>query len=108
MALPLTFMDRELTDSVVVGPDGGVYYTLSSMSGLRGRKITTITAASGFVGIINGRRHLFVLNGVEQKWDHIRIKFGGIFSLQREWNWMRDPTLKHHQLNKELLVHIFV
>ncbi|KAJ7762152.1 hypothetical protein B0H16DRAFT_1719193 [Mycena metata] len=104
MALPLTFMDRELIHSVVVGPDGGVCYTLSSTSGaFRGRKITTITAASGFVGIINWRRHLFVLNGVEQKWDHVRVKLGGIFSSKWQWNWDGRPyTLKYHQSDKEL------
>ncbi|KAJ7035851.1 hypothetical protein C8F04DRAFT_1096935 [Mycena alexandri] len=104
MALPLTFMDRKLTDSPVVGPDGGVYYTLSTTHGFRGRKITTITAASGLVGFINWRDDLFVINGVEKKWDHIRAKSGGIFSSEREWNWDGRPyTLKYQNSHKELL-----
>ncbi|KAJ7762141.1 hypothetical protein B0H16DRAFT_1529811 [Mycena metata] len=104
MALALTFMDRKLTDSVVVCPDGGLYYTLSTTHGFRGRKITTITAASGLVGIINWREDVFVLNGVEKKWNQIRARSGGIFSSAREWNWDGRPyTLKYHNSHKELL-----
>ncbi|KAJ7748329.1 hypothetical protein B0H16DRAFT_1888431 [Mycena metata] len=100
MALALTFMDRKLTDSVVVGPDGGLYYALSTTHGFRGRKIMTITAASGLVGIVNWREDVFILNGVEKKWNQIRARSGGIFSSGIG----RPYTLKYHNSHKELLV----
>ncbi|KAJ7708612.1 hypothetical protein B0H16DRAFT_1481210 [Mycena metata] len=99
MALALTFMDRKLTDSVVVGPDGGLYYALSTTHGFRGRKIMTITAASGLVGIVNWREDVFILNGVEKKWNQIRARSGGIFSSGIG----RPYTLKYHNSHKELL-----
>ncbi|KAJ7748386.1 hypothetical protein B0H16DRAFT_1725571 [Mycena metata] len=103
-ALPLTFVDRKLIDTPVVGPDGAVFYTLTSTHGFRGRKVTTIMAASGLVGIINWREDHFIINGVERKWDQIRARSGGIFSSEREWNWDGRPyTLKYHHSNKELL-----
>jgi hypothetical protein len=80
MAIALTFVDKKLLDTAVVGPDGGVRYTTTTTSGFRGRKITTISAASGLTGYINWREHVFVINGVQREWDSLKSRSGGIFS----------------------------
>ncbi|KAJ7478540.1 hypothetical protein FB451DRAFT_1242202 [Mycena latifolia] len=91
MSIALTFSDKELLASPVMGPDGAVHYTTSTTQGLLGRKITTIMAASGLVGIINWRDKTFTLNGVERKWDELKSRSDGIFSSEREWNWANRP-----------------
>ncbi|KAJ7348056.1 hypothetical protein DFH08DRAFT_960413 [Mycena albidolilacea] len=104
MAIALTFVDKKLLDTTVVGPDGGVRYTTTTTSGFRGRKITTISAASGLTGYINWREHVFVINGVQREWDSLKSRSGGIFSSEREWSWGNRPFhLKYHDSHKELL-----
>ncbi|KAJ6545483.1 hypothetical protein B0H19DRAFT_999202 [Mycena capillaripes] len=104
MATPLTFVDKKLLDTAVVGPEGAVCYTTTTTSGFRGRKITTITAASGLLGFINWREKVFVINGVQREWDDLKERSGGIFSSEREWNWGNRPyKLKYHDSDKELL-----
>ncbi|KAJ7450219.1 hypothetical protein FB451DRAFT_1566702 [Mycena latifolia] len=105
MSLALTFGDKKLLDSPILGPDGAVCYTTSTTHGFRGRKITTIMTASGLVGIINWREKTFTLNGVQRKWDDLKSRSNGIFSSEREWNWANRPyKLKYHNWEKELLV----
>ncbi|KAJ7458148.1 hypothetical protein FB451DRAFT_1372328 [Mycena latifolia] len=104
MSITLTFSDKELLASPVMGPDGAVRYTTSTTQGFLGRKITTIMAASGLVGIINWREKTFMLNGVERKWDELKSRSDGIFSSEREWNWANRPyKLKYDTWEKELL-----
>ncbi|KAJ7474376.1 hypothetical protein B0H11DRAFT_2282234 [Mycena galericulata] len=105
MSLALTFSENQLLDSTLIGTDGAVYYTTSTSSGfLLGRKVTTITAAGGLVGIIDWRRKIFTINGVKREWHHLKSRTGGIFSSQREWNWGNKPyTLKYRDSNRELL-----
>ncbi|KAJ7035912.1 hypothetical protein C8F04DRAFT_1233415 [Mycena alexandri] len=105
MTLAITFVDRKLVDSSVIGPDGGVRYTTGSTDGSRGLKLTTIAATSGLVGSINWREELFVINGVEKKWDELKSQSGRKFGPQREWNWDNKPyTFKYQNCAKELLV----
>ncbi|KAJ6529610.1 hypothetical protein B0H19DRAFT_1192913 [Mycena capillaripes] len=107
MAAPLTFSKENLIDSAVVGPDGAVYYTTSTTKGLLGRKETTITAASGLLGLINWREKAFVINGVQKEWDDLKERSAGIFRFEREWTWGNKPyKLKYHDLQKELLVRV--
>lgn len=80
MSLALTFVDQNLLDSPLVGGEGAVHYTTSTTSGFRGRKVTTIMAASGLVGVINWREKKFVINGVQREWDDLKSRSGGIFS----------------------------
>jgi hypothetical protein len=80
MSIALTFVDKKLLESAVIGPEGVVHYTLDTTSGFLGRKISTITAASGLVGIINWREKLFIINGVQQEWEDLEEKTGGLFS----------------------------
>ncbi|KAF7328172.1 hypothetical protein MVEN_02574800 [Mycena venus] len=105
MATALTFVDKKLLETPVVGPEGAVYYTTTTTNGhFRGRKITTITAASGLVGFINWRENIFIINGVQRKWDDLKSRSNGIFSSEREWNWGKRPfKLKYHDSHKELL-----
>ncbi|KAJ7144123.1 hypothetical protein C8R44DRAFT_846097 [Mycena epipterygia] len=104
MSIALTFVDQNLLDSPVVGAEGAVYYTTSTTSGFRGRKVTTIMAASGLVGVINWREKKFIINGVQRDWDDLESRSGGIFSSEREWNWGNRPyNLKYHDSHKELL-----
>ncbi|KAF8212795.1 hypothetical protein K438DRAFT_1928045 [Mycena galopus ATCC 62051] len=104
MAIPLQFADRKLLETVVVGPEGAVHYTLTTTHGLRGRKITTIAAASGISGLINWREKVFVINGVQREWDSLKTHTGGLFSADRDWNWGPRPfKLKYHDSHKELL-----
>lgn len=123
MSIALTFIDKDLLKSTLVGAEGAVQYTTSTTSGFRGRKVTTITAASGLVGTINWRAKTFDINGVERGWHDLKSKSGGIFSSyvllvlvgesnlmldglsEREWNWGNRPyLLKYHDSQRELLV----
>lgn len=78
MSIPLTFADKRLVETVLVGPDGGVHYTTTSTRGFGGRKLTTITAASGLTGFINWREKALVLNGVQRGWDMLRSGGGEV------------------------------
>jgi hypothetical protein len=81
MATALTFVDKKLLTTPVVGPEGAVYYTTTTTTGhFRGRKITTTAAASGLVGFINWREKAFVINSVQQKWNDLKSRSNGIFS----------------------------
>ncbi|KAK7038565.1 hypothetical protein R3P38DRAFT_2906548 [Favolaschia claudopus] len=104
MTLALTFADKKLLDTAVIGPDGAVHYTTTTTSGLRGRKITTVGAASGIIGFINWRDKTFVINGVPRSWDDLKSRSGGLFSSEREWNWANRPfKLQYHDSHQELL-----
>ena len=80
MSIALTFVDKNLLESPIVGSDGAVHYTTSTTHGVLHRKVTTIMAASGLVGTINWRDESFVINGVQRGWDSLRSRSGGIFS----------------------------
>ncbi|KAJ6545465.1 hypothetical protein B0H19DRAFT_1075772 [Mycena capillaripes] len=103
MATPLTFVDKKLLDTVVIGPEGAVYYTTrTTTSGGRNHNITTITAASGLLGFINWPEKVFVINGMQRPWDDLRERWGGLS--EREWNWGNRPyKLKYNESYKELL-----
>ncbi|KAJ7676184.1 hypothetical protein B0H17DRAFT_1238342 [Mycena rosella] len=104
MSIALTFGDKQLLQSPVVGPDGAVHYTTSTTRGFRGRKVTTIMATSGAVGTINWREKSFVINGVQRGWGDLKSRSEGIFSSEREWNWANRPySLKYNRSEKELL-----
>ncbi|KAJ7773973.1 hypothetical protein B0H16DRAFT_1763528 [Mycena metata] len=104
MSTALTFTDKKLVDSTLVAPDGAVHYTTSTDKGFMGRKTTTISAASGLVGLINWRKKVFVINGVQQSWEDLKQRSNGIFSSEREWHWgSRSYKLKFQNSNKELL-----
>ncbi|KAF8183463.1 hypothetical protein K438DRAFT_1679159 [Mycena galopus ATCC 62051] len=104
MSAALTFTHEDLLNSSVNAPDGAVYYTTITTKGLRGRKITTVTAASGLVGTINWREKSFVINGVERVQEDLKERSAGIFSSEREWHWGNIAyKLKYHNLKTELL-----
>ncbi|KAJ6584331.1 hypothetical protein B0H19DRAFT_385046 [Mycena capillaripes] len=99
----LTFVDKKLVDSPLVGPDGAVYYTTTTTHGFRGRKITTIMAGSGLVGAINWRDKTFTINGVQRKWSDLR---SGHFSAwpARKWTWGNGTyKFQWHHMQKELV-----
>ncbi|KAF7351986.1 hypothetical protein MVEN_01160800 [Mycena venus] len=104
MSTTLTFTDQKLLESAVVDAEGTVQYTTTTTSGFRGRKITTIMAASGPVGVMNWRQKTFTINGVHREWEYLKSRSGGIFSSEREWKWdHRHYKLKYHDSQKELL-----
>ncbi|KAK7017172.1 hypothetical protein R3P38DRAFT_1318294 [Favolaschia claudopus] len=109
MTLPLTFASKKLLETSLIGPDNMVHYTTSTTkSSCSGRKLSTVTAASGVVGVINWRDKTFSLNGVVRKWDEIKRKSAGagMCHSDREWNWGPRPfNLKYHGncSSKELL-----
>ncbi|KAF7367068.1 hypothetical protein MSAN_00966200 [Mycena sanguinolenta] len=87
MSTALTFIDRKILDSPVIGPEGAVHYTTSTTHGFRGRKVTTITAASGL-----------------WSWNKVRSRSMGFFNPSYEWNWgKRSYQLKYHDSHKTLL-----
>ncbi|KAJ7437220.1 hypothetical protein B0H11DRAFT_631636 [Mycena galericulata] len=105
MSIPLTFVDKDIIRTPVAGPDGAVHYTITTTKGMLGRKVTTVTAASGLVGVLNWRDHTFNINGFQRDIDSLRDRTGGIFNSEREWNWDNRPfRLKYHNMQKELLV----
>ncbi|KAJ7144155.1 hypothetical protein C8R44DRAFT_759544 [Mycena epipterygia] len=104
MSIAFTFADQNLLDSPLVGAEGTVHYSTSTTSGFRGRKLTTLMAASGLIGVIDWRKKIFVIDGVQRGWDTLKSRSGGIFSSEREWNWGSRPYhLKYHDSQKELL-----
>ncbi|KAJ7614506.1 hypothetical protein FB45DRAFT_1064744 [Roridomyces roridus] len=104
MTLPLTFLDKKLIHSAVVGPDGAVHYTMTSTRGILHRKETTISAASGLTGIIYWKEKMFEIGGVKRRWDDIERRVGGLLSREHEWDWAGRPyTLKYQDRHKELL-----
>ncbi|KAJ6589315.1 hypothetical protein B0H19DRAFT_1248862 [Mycena capillaripes] len=105
MPIPLTFTDKTILETTVVGPEGTVHYTTTNAKpGWGGRQITIITAASGLVGSINWREKTFVINGVQRAWDDLKSRSGAILSSEQEWNWGNRPfKLKYQNSHKELL-----
>ncbi|KAK7026393.1 hypothetical protein R3P38DRAFT_3530709 [Favolaschia claudopus] len=105
-SLTLTFIDKKLLQTTLIDADNAIHYTLTTTSsGFRGKKITTISAASGSVGLINWREKTFTINGVEKKWEDLKTRSAGVFRTEREWNWGPRPfNLKYHDSHKELLV----
>ncbi|KAK7017812.1 hypothetical protein R3P38DRAFT_3560437 [Favolaschia claudopus] len=103
-SLTLTFVDKKLLQTTLIDPDNAIHYTLTTTSGFRGKKITTITAASGLVGSIDWREKTFTINGVEKKWDDLKTRSAGVFRTERNWNWGPRPfNLKYQDAHKELL-----
>ncbi|KAJ7895180.1 hypothetical protein B0H14DRAFT_3634845 [Mycena olivaceomarginata] len=104
MSLALKFADKRLLRTSLVGPDGGVHYTTTTTHGWRGRKVTTVSAASGLVGFIDWHKKVFEINGVQRKWDELKSRSNGFFSTERQWNWGGRPfKFKYHNSHKELL-----
>ncbi|KAK7042738.1 hypothetical protein R3P38DRAFT_3449310 [Favolaschia claudopus] len=107
MALTLTFVNKRVLDSAVVGSDGSAHYTVSTHYAWFGRKFTTITAANGLVGHIHWRKHTFELGGMKTKWSEIRSGRGWWNPHQEyEWHWgdSRAPyRVKFHKLSSELV-----
>ncbi|KAJ7141607.1 hypothetical protein C8R46DRAFT_1318092 [Mycena filopes] len=105
MSFALTFARPTLLESPVVAPDGNVHFTTSSTHGSHGRKRTTVTAASGRVGVINWRDDLFIIDGVEKKCDEPKAHTGGAFGSERVWTWAieRPYMLKYDNATREVL-----
>ncbi|KAJ6462595.1 hypothetical protein C8R45DRAFT_1027125 [Mycena sanguinolenta] len=103
MSTALTFIDRRLLETPVIGPEGAVHYTTSTTRGFGGRKVTTITAASGLVGFIDWRKKVFVINDLQWSWSKVRSR-SGFFNPSYEWNWgKRSYNLKYHDSHRSLL-----
>ncbi|KAJ7613531.1 hypothetical protein FB45DRAFT_874481 [Roridomyces roridus] len=103
--LSLTFTNpkHDLIDTPLTAPDGEVHFTLSTMNGMLGRKITTITSTSGLVGTIHWRENSFSLDGVQVPVKDLKTKSGGLLSREREWKWKNwGYKLKYHDWEKEL------
>ncbi|KAJ7205685.1 hypothetical protein B0H12DRAFT_1330420 [Mycena haematopus] len=84
MSLALTFTNKHISDSPIVGPDGIAHNRTTTTSGLIERKVTTVTAASGLVGSINWRENAFEIGGVrrirgDQDRD-LKLRSNGIFT----------------------------
>ncbi|KAJ7161849.1 hypothetical protein C8R43DRAFT_1123565 [Mycena crocata] len=75
MSTRLTFTDKKLLQSPLVGPEAAVYYTTTTTSVFRGRKVTTIMGTNGVVGIINWRDKIFAINDVQRKWKDLKKRF---------------------------------
>ncbi|KAJ7895179.1 hypothetical protein B0H14DRAFT_2681537 [Mycena olivaceomarginata] len=102
MSTAFTFANKDILKSALVSPDGAEHYATSTTSGFRGRKVTTVSAASGLVGSIDWRGKLFSINGLEVApggdSQHVRA------FREREWNWGNRPyRLKFNFSEKELL-----
>ncbi|KAJ7796944.1 hypothetical protein B0H14DRAFT_3494293 [Mycena olivaceomarginata] len=63
----LIFTQKNLLESTLVDSSGALHYTTATTTGLRGRKVTTITGAST-VGEINWHEKTFVIGDVEREW----------------------------------------
>ncbi|KAJ7458147.1 hypothetical protein FB451DRAFT_1564011, partial [Mycena latifolia] len=105
MSTTLTFTDRHLLVSSLVGVDGVVHYTTSTTGGnFRGHKTTIVAAGrSGLVGLIDWRGMTFSINGAQRKFNDVRAK-SRTSSSEQEWNWGQRPyKLKYDNAHKELL-----
>ncbi|KAJ7166552.1 hypothetical protein C8R43DRAFT_986327 [Mycena crocata] len=105
MSTILTFDTGKILNTSIVDADGSVHYTATTTSGFRGRKVTTILAASGTEGVINWREKLFIINGVPRSWADLKARTGGMFNTEREWRWdQKSYKLKYDFAEKELMV----
>ncbi|KAJ7346365.1 hypothetical protein DFH08DRAFT_810200 [Mycena albidolilacea] len=96
----LIFTQKNLLESTLVDSSGALHYTTTTTTGLRGRKVTTITGANA-VGKINWREQTFAIGDVCRGWDALRSRVGGG---EREWKWdKRVYTLTYVNAYKELL-----
>jgi hypothetical protein len=71
----LIFTQKNLLESTVVDSSGALHYTTTTTTGLRGRKVTTITGANA-VGEINWRDQTFAIGDVCRGWDALRSRVG--------------------------------
>ncbi|KAJ7657206.1 hypothetical protein DFH06DRAFT_1328031 [Mycena polygramma] len=78
MSIPLTFVDKTLLETTIVDPDGTVHYTTTTTRGFGGRKVTTITSATGVAGAINWLEKTFVINSVQREVKDIKSRSGGV------------------------------
>jgi hypothetical protein len=74
-SISLTFAHKDHLQSPLVDATGAVHYTTATTTGIRGNKVTTITAAS-VVGEIDWRKKTFALGGVRRGWDALRSDVG--------------------------------
>ncbi|KAJ7169272.1 hypothetical protein C8R43DRAFT_121539 [Mycena crocata] len=93
--LTLTFINMTLLESALVETDGEVnhvHYNTSTTAGreFSGRKVTTIMASSGLMGVIDWRGKFFKINGVRRARRDLKSRPGGIISSDRRWRW--DPS----------------
>ncbi|KAJ7911636.1 hypothetical protein B0H13DRAFT_2328135 [Mycena leptocephala] len=102
-SISLTFTHKDHLQSPLVDVTGAVHYTTATTTGLRGHKVTTITAAS-VVGEIDWREKTFALGGVRRGWDALRPDVGAASGGEREWKWANQAyNLKYVDSYKELL-----
>jgi hypothetical protein len=77
MTLALTFENtKDLLNSTLVGDDGALHFTTrTTRVPIRGRKLTTITSASGTTaGAIDWVGKTFILDSMPRKWETLRSK----------------------------------
>ncbi|KAJ7843329.1 hypothetical protein B0H14DRAFT_3456245 [Mycena olivaceomarginata] len=90
----LIFTQKNLLESTLINSSGTLHYTTATTTGLRGRKVTTITGASA-VGEINWREKTFAIGDMRHGWDTLS---------EREWKWDKHVyTLTYVNAYKELL-----
>ncbi|KAJ7643090.1 hypothetical protein DFH06DRAFT_1333877 [Mycena polygramma] len=105
LSLTLTFTAKDILQSSLVDSSGVQHYTISTTTGLRGRKVTTITAA-GLIAEVDWRKKVFAIGGERFGWDSVRTEVGVASGGERQWKWGNRQAyiLKYVNSDKELLV----
>ncbi|KAJ7275864.1 hypothetical protein C8J57DRAFT_1505167 [Mycena rebaudengoi] len=105
MALALTFGDADLANSPLVGEDGSVHYTITTVGGCLGRRVTTICSSRGLEGTIDWRQRTFNVDGLSRPWDTLKSRTSNsMFSSSRTWDCGKNSyILKYDGSSKELL-----
>jgi hypothetical protein len=71
----LIFTQKNLLESTLVDSSGALHYTTATTTGLRRRKVTTITGAST-IGEINWCEKTFAIGDMCRGWDAVRSRVG--------------------------------
>lgn len=84
--LTFTFTKKDLLNTALLPShhlnSSGISYTLSTTTGLFGRKITTLASSGGLStytvlgGAINWRKRRFEIGGVQRKWSSLKRRTG--------------------------------
>ncbi|KAJ6498357.1 hypothetical protein C8R47DRAFT_1259821 [Mycena vitilis] len=101
--LTLTFTEKTILQSSLVDSSGVQHYTIATTTGLRGREVTTITAA-GHIGEIGWAKEEFEIGSDHFGWDSVRSEVGS--GGERQWKWGDRGAylLKYVNSDKDLLV----
>nr|GAT50865.1 predicted protein [Mycena chlorophos] len=103
MSTPLTFRERAIENSQLIGLDDVVYYKTSTTTSAFNRpKLTLVQSATdSTVGRIDWRERTFTINGERRPWALLKSS-PKLFSAEREWRWYGQAYRLKYDWSNEL------